>query len=115
MGRRADRLLKKLDWKLQSKLEHLTDAALQSSDGVQSIVRVLDQLSGEREGDDVRRAVRAAIFDYQRKSDESLLGFVLRRETQFDQAATHGLDVPSAIRGVLLEEGANLSAQGSRT
>ena len=115
MGRRADRLLKKLDWKLQSKLEHLTDTALQSSDGVQSIVRVLDQLSGEREGDGVRRTVRAAIFDYQRKSDESLLGFVLRRETQFDEAATHGLEIPSAIRGVLLEEGPTSPHRGSRT
>ena len=78
-------------------------------------MRVLDQLSGEREGDDVRRAVRAAIFDYQRRSGESLLGFVLRRETQFDQAATHGLDIPSAIRGVLLEEGPTSPYRGNRT
>ena len=53
VGRRADRVLKRFDRKLQNQMENLTHEVLQGEDGVRAIIKVLDQLSGEREGDDV--------------------------------------------------------------
>ena len=98
---------------MQKKFEHLSDDVLQDEGGVMAIIEILDQLSGEREGDDVRRAVREAISTTAggptRRSPPSSCA-----ETQFQKAASHGLEIPSAVRGVLLEEGANLSSQGEQ-
>ena len=43
-------------------------------------LQLMDGLSGEREGDDLRRAVRESIFEFQRFSNESRSLFLLRRD-----------------------------------
>ena len=112
LPRRADKVMKLFDWELQSKFEHLSDDVLQSTDGVIRIFEVMDRLSGEREGDDMRRATRAALFEYSRRRDETLSMFVGRRKQQCAQAEDFRVMLPSPVKALLLEEGAGLSAQG---
>ena len=114
MTRRADKVMKLFDWELQSKFEHLTDAVLQSPEGVSRIFEVMDRLSGVREGDDMRRVTRAALFEYSRRRDETLSMFVGRREQQYAQAEDFRVVLPSQVKALLLEEGAGLSAQGEQ-
>ncbi|CAK0891031.1 unnamed protein product, partial [Prorocentrum cordatum] len=52
ISKRADRVVKQLPVDLQRKLEHLSDTALESSDGADAILAHLDVLSGERQGDE---------------------------------------------------------------
>ena len=105
-ARRSDRQLKKLVRSLQVKFEHISDTTLQSQSCVDQIPRLMGSLCGERVGDDLRRAVRKAIFDCTRRSDKSLSMFVLRRESQVSQAESLGMPFPEQIIGVVLEEGA---------
>ena len=73
---------------------------------------VLDSLAGERDGDEKKRSFRAAMYESVRGRDESLVQFVSRRELQFHKARGHGFLIPDDARGLMLEEGAALSAQG---
>ena len=114
MARRADKVMKLFDWELQSKFEHLSDVVLQSPEGVPRIFEVMDRLSGVREGDDMRRVTRAALFEYSRRRDETLSMFVGRREQQYTQAEDFRVVLPSQVKALLLEEGAGLSAQGEQ-
>jgi len=99
---------------MQQKFDHLGDDTLQSPLGIGQILQVLDSLSGEREGDEVRRHAREAIFENAKRSEESLSAYVQRRELQFTKAEGLGLRLPSQIRGVMLEEGAGFNAQGEQ-
>ena len=72
---------------------------------------MLDSLSGQREGDDLRRAVREAFFEHMRRKDETLTQFVARREQQYLTLEDHRMQLPSEVKGILLEEGASLTAQ----
>eukprot|EP00974_Lingulodinium_polyedra_P076033 7362334-Lingulodinium_polyedra.AAC.1 len=60
----------------------------------------------------MRRHLRAALYDTDRRRDESYSQYVARRETQFAQARRHGVWLPETALGLMLEEGADLSAQG---
>ena len=63
VARRSDRLLKKLAWSVHIKFEHISGVTLQVWNGIDEMLHLMDSLSGEREGDDLRRAGREAIFD----------------------------------------------------
>lgn len=71
--RRAEKVLKNLEWEMQAKLDHLSEEILSSSNYLTAIFGVLDVLAGEREDSEKRRAIRAALYEGNRKSDESLL------------------------------------------
>ena len=58
-------------------------------------------MSGERGGDDPRRAAK--------HSDESLSTLVQRREREVSQAESLGVALPAQVKGVLFEEGAGLT------
>lgn len=83
LWKRSEKLLRTLDWDLQSKFEHLGDAELQGPQYLEVFFGVLDILAGERETTEMRRAVRAALYEGSRRSDDSLSQYSLRRESQF--------------------------------
>ncbi|CAK9058244.1 Retrovirus-related Pol polyprotein from transposon RE2 (Retro element 2) (AtRE2) [Includes: Protease RE2 [Durusdinium trenchii] len=108
--RRAEKVLKTLDWDLQAKLDHLTETTLSSPSYLTEILSVSDILSGEKEDSDRRRAVRAALFEGARKPDEGLAQYALRRESQFELANRY-VSLPEDIKGILLEEQSGLPRQ----
>eukprot|EP00913_Durusdinium_trenchii_P017415 g16371.t1 len=112
--RRAEKILKTLDWGLQAKLDHVSEATLASPAYLSEILRVLDVLAGENDESERRRAVRAALFEGTRKSDESLAQYALRRESQFENASRY-MSIPEDIKGILLEEQSGLSKQGMQS
>ena len=113
-ARRADKILKLLGWDVNKKFEHIPDHVLQSDKGVERVFNVLDSLSGQREGDDLRRAVREAFFEHMRRKDETLTQFVARREQQYLTLEDHRMQLPPEVKGILLEEGASLTVQGEQ-
>ena len=108
--RRAEKILKSFDYDLQMKLDHLDEALLSSPDYLVRIMEVLDTLAGERDTSERRRAVRAALYEGPRRSDESLAQYALRREAQF-QSADQFLRLPEDLKGFMMEEQAGLSKQ----
>jgi hypothetical protein len=104
--------LKQFHRDLQARFEHLEDSELSGGDYLTKILGDLAALAGEREDDDRRRAMRAALYETERGRDETLTQSVVRREQQFLQAQLHGITVPTEMRGLLLEEGAALTKQG---
>jgi ribosomal protein L32 len=114
LEKRADKVLKLFDWSMSQRFEHLNDGVLQSEGGIDKIIDIMDRLAGIREGDDERRAARSCLFEYARKSDETLSQYVHRREQQFETAAAMDLSLPPKYRAILLEEGASLAPQGEQ-
>ena len=110
--RRAERVLKQFDWDLQARFEHLDDTDLRSDDYLDKILEVMSLMVGERSGDELRRSMRAALYETERAREETVTQYVARREQQFLKAQLHGIEVPSSMRGLMLEEGASLSKQG---
>ena len=108
--RRAEKILKSLDWGLQEKLDHIAEAKLASQDYLQEILYVLDILAGEKETSERRRTIRAALYEGARKADESLAEYSLRREAQFQSAAQY-LSLPDELKAFMMEEQAGLSRQ----
>eukprot|EP00435_Cladocopium_sp_Y103_P033995 s1227_g8.t1 len=109
--KRIEKLLRTLDWDMQSKFEHFEEAELQGPQYLDVFFGVLDVLAGEKETTEMRRAIRAALYEGNRKSDESLSQYSLRRESQFSQAARY-LNIPDNLKGFMLEEPSGLSKQG---
>jgi len=99
-----------MDWELQSRFEHIPDHELQGMGYLAHLFQVLDVLAGEKEFTEMRRTVRAALYEGGRRSDESLGQYSLRREAQFSTASKY-LDIPSKLKGFMLEEQAGLSKQ----
>ena len=85
------------DWRTEWKAEDLADPP--------------NVMSGEREGDELRRTLREVLFEHQRKHDETFTQYVVRRHNQCEKAAAQGIVLPSAVKAILLEDGANLSGQ----
>ena len=81
LHRRAEKVLKGLDWELQAKLEHFSETELSSNIYLDLIFSVLDVLAGDREDSEKRRSIRAALYEGCRKSDESLAQYAFRRES----------------------------------
>ena len=111
--RRAEKVLKSLDWELQSKLDHLSETTLASTSFLSEIFSVLDVLAGEKEDTEKRRRVRAALYEGARRNDESLAEYALRRDAQFENARRF-MDIPEELKGIMLEEQAGLSRQGAQ-
>ena len=109
--RRSEKLLKSMDWDLQSHFEHVPDHQLQGPDYLTHIFGILDVLAGEKESTEMRRSVRAALYEGTRRSDESLAQYSLRREAQFSTASRY-LSIPDELKGFMLEEQSGLSRQG---
>lgn len=114
MYRRAEKVLRSLGWDLQVDMEHLSDEVLGSSLYLEAIIEVLNNKAGVREDDDRRRAYRAAISDSQRHKDETLAQFAVRRQRDFRNAAAHGVQIPEALRAMLMREGAGLTDQNQQ-
>ena len=110
LHRRAEKILKNMEWDLQAKLEHVPETTLSSKGYLTEILSVLDVLAGERDDSDKRRAIRAALYEGSRKNDETLAQYALRRESQF-AAASQFLPLPDELRAFMLEEQAGLSKQ----
>ena len=111
--RRSEKILKGLDWELQAKLDHLTEETLSTAGYLQAIFGVLDVLAGEKDDSEKRRAIRAALYEGHRKSDESLAQYALRRESQFSSASRF-IDIPNELKAFMLEEQSGLTRQGSQ-
>ncbi len=58
--------MKQFDWKLKTRFQHVPDHVLQGEHGVETILRIMDDLAGEREGDDKRKAARECLFEFAR-------------------------------------------------
>ena len=102
LKRRSEKILKTFDYDLQAKLDHLTDQALQSEDYLRNIFDVLDVLAGEKEASEKRRAVRAALYEGPRRSEETLAQYSLRREAQFTTAAQF-INIPDDLKAFMME------------
>ena len=76
-----------MDCELQPKFEHIPDADLQGPQSLWQLFQVLDVLTGEREHTEMRRSVRAALYEGARGGDETLGQYFLRREAQFSTAS----------------------------
>eukprot|EP00974_Lingulodinium_polyedra_P064024 6183919-Lingulodinium_polyedra.AAC.1 len=87
---------------------------LATADGLDRLVAELSMLAGEKEEDAKRRAVREALFDLERRNGESLAQYSARRDAQFLKAEQFELKLDSITKGMMLEEGARLSAQDER-
>lgn len=76
-----------------------------------AILQVLDILAGEREDSDKRRAIRAALYEGNRKNNESLAQYALCRDGQFSTASQY-MVIPDELRAFMLEEQSGLTKQG---
>ena len=112
--RRSEKLLRSLGWELASEFEHLSEGLLASEDYLEAIIEVMNSRAGVREDDEKRRAYRQAITETQRKRDESLAQYALRRQRDFRQASNYGVQIPDSLKAMLLREGAGLSDQNQQ-
>ena len=111
--RRAEKLLKGMDWQMQQHFDHLSEETLASEAYLSEIFKILDTLAGEKETTEMRRSIRAALYEGQRRNDENLAQYSLRRDAQFSQASKF-LQIPNELKAVMLEEQANLSKQSAQ-
>ena len=100
-----------MDWELQARFEHIPDHELCAEGYLEKILAVLDVLAGEKSTTEKRRAVRRALFEGNRKNEESLSQFALRREQEFALAEQY-VSIPSDLKAILMEENAGLGKQG---
>eukprot|EP00971_Amphidinium_carterae_P124987 2476123-Amphidinium_carterae.1 len=111
VNKRAYRLLNKFEYSMQLHFDHLDESLLSSKDYLDSMLSVLDILSGERSEDQMRRALTGALMHWKRDKQETLTQYVARREQQCLEAQKHGVQLPPLAKGFLLLEGAGLSLQ----
>ena len=57
---------------MQKYFGHLTEHTLSSLNYLNKILKILDVLAGERASTEIRRTIRAALYQGHRKADESL-------------------------------------------
>ena len=98
-------------WDLQGRFEHVPEQVLGGSGYLEAVLGILDVIAGEKDATEKRRVVRAALFEGQRRKEETLSQFALRREQEF-LGADRYLTIPSELKALLLEETAGLSRQG---
>ena len=91
--------------------EHVDEKVLAGPGYLQAIFGILDGIAGEKDVSEKRRVVRAALFEGQRKKDETLSQVAVRREQEFAGADRY-LTIPSELKAFILEETAALSRQG---
>ncbi|CAE7227097.1 GIP, partial [Symbiodinium sp. CCMP2456] len=96
---------------MQSSFDHLTEVQLSSTTYLDDILSVLELKAGVREDDERRHAFKTIMYDGGRKKDESLGQYAMRRLRDYNQAATHGINIPAEFKASMLREGANISEQ----
>ena len=109
--RRGEKVLRSLGWELQADMEHLSEDELSASDYLEKILAVIDAKAGVREDDEKRESFKAVMTENQRKREESLSQYSLRRQRDFQKATAFGFNLPSELRAAMLKEGASLSEQ----
>ena len=77
---------------------------LTSEEGADLIMSRLDLLSGERVGDEKRKAGRECLFSFRRRQGEGLTEYAARIDIAFDKVATLGLPVPEDWKYMFLEK-----------
>ena len=112
--KRAEKVLRVLGWEMMADFEHLSEAELADGDYLERIISVLENKAGVREDDEKRKAIRAVMQESNRKKDETLAQYAVRREREFTKASSFGLDLPASLRSTLLREGALLSEQSQQ-
>ena len=100
-----------LGWELAPEFEHLSESDLVCSSYLDLILAVLDAKAGVRDDDERRRVFRAVMTENSRKRDETLMQFALRRQRDFQRAASHDFLLPAELQAAMLREGAGLSEQ----
>eukprot|EP00913_Durusdinium_trenchii_P008595 g8070.t1 len=94
--------------------EHVPESVLASSAYLDVLIEILNNKAGVREDDEKRRAFKAALMEQQRRRDETLAQFAVRRQRDFTHAASFGVAIPEAFRATMLREGAGLSEQNQQ-
>ena len=89
----------------------MPEQTLASAGYLDVVIGILDGLAGEKDASEKRRVVRAALFEGQRRKEETLSQFAVRREQEFIGADRY-LSIPSELKAFILEETAGLSRQG---
>ena len=103
-GGRFETLSKQPAWDLQSRLEHVAEEVLASPAYLDTVLKILDAIAGEKDASEKRRVVRAALFDGARKRDETLSQFAARREQELAGAGRY-LTIPSEETSGLFRQG----------
>lgn len=111
LHRRAERILKGMEWDLQLKLDHIDESTLTSKGYINAILEVMDVISGEKEDSEKRRAIKAALYEGGKRQDETLAQYSLRRQAQFTTASRF-IELPDDVKAFMLEEQAGLTKQG---
>ncbi|OLP83560.1 hypothetical protein AK812_SmicGene35647 [Symbiodinium microadriaticum] len=109
--RRGEKVLRSLGWELQADMEHISEDELSRDTYLETILAVIDAKAGVREDDEKRRAFKAVMTENQRKREESLSQYSLRRLRDFQRAMSFGFDLPPELKAAMLREGASLSEQ----
>ncbi len=107
----AGKIIDTLPMDIATKINKLPEAELSCASGVSRVLGHLAVLNGERPGDDQKKANREAMYKVGIERGETLTDYVLRRETQFDEAEKRGTVFPDQTKAQMLEEGANLTWQ----
>ena len=61
----------------------------------------------------MRRSVKAALYQGNRKAEKSLAQYSLRRKSEFENASRY-MSIPEELKGFMLEELSGLSKQALR-
>lgn len=111
MHRRAEKVLRSFGWEMQADFEHISEATLASSDYIEAILKVIDNKAGVREDDEKRRAFKAVMSENNKRKDETLAQYAVRRQREFRKASDFGVSIPAELQASMLREGALLSEQ----
>ncbi|CAE7394712.1 unnamed protein product [Symbiodinium sp. CCMP2592] len=114
LGRRAEKVLRGLGWELQPDLEHIPEHVLSSGGYLDAILAVIDMKAGVREDDEKREAFRSLFYQSQRRREETLAQYAMRKQQDFLKASTFGIAVPPGLQVMLMREGALLSDQNQQ-
>jgi hypothetical protein len=106
---RGDRVLRQFTYDMQRQIG-LEEWEIVSAEAVEKVLARLFILSGEKAGDEGRKIIREMIFEYERRSNETLSEFVERRRLQVARGHARNLGWYE-IESVLLEEGCKLTDQ----
>eukprot|EP00959_Pyramimonas_sp_CCMP1952_P418526 8768087-Pyramimonas_sp.AAC.1 len=76
---------------MQARFEDITDYELTKVTRLDTPIARMDLMIGEREGDELSRSGRRALYEATRENRETLTQYVSRREAQFTEAEGHDL------------------------
>ena len=94
--------------------DHIPDAILASPQYLDEIISVLSVKAGVREGDERRQTFRSAMYEGNKKREETLSQYVSRRQRDCAKLAALGVDIPNTFKAALLREGALLTDQSQQ-